>query len=719
MSSIVNTAQGWLRRNLAWSNTRQAWEERVGMLLLVAGACGVWLVRSGLTLPQELTLWALLGITLAVLLRRGWLRLFGPMLFYDLVRVARRGRYYLLRTLFALLLAFLLCWMYLITYLQSQGGAVDAREMASFAESFFYTFMGVQFVIVVLLTPAYTAGAVAEEKERRTLEFLLATDLRNREIILSKLVSRIANLFLLILTGLPILSFLQFMGGVDPNLVLAGFTVTVATMVSLAAFSIVNSVMSKRPRDAIALTYLGALAYLLVSGASWALLVPGLGLAGWPSTDTWLSPITLDDVVHTVSIGNPIAGLVRLVIAVESGQHIADALPIMLRNYLIFHGLLTLVCAGWAIIRLRILALKQSYGKPQKVSLRRRWFHRPRVGNQPMLWKELFAEPGLRFNLFSRFVLVILVAASFVPLAFIFGDYLMPIYELFTGTPRTHKYPNWEEIRDQMNAWVRVLGTAVSCLMLLAVAARASSSVSNERDRQTFDGLLTTPLGSDNILFSKWLGNILSVRWAWVWLGLIYFLGVVTLGLHPIAALLLVVAWVIYAAVLSNIGLWFSMGNRSTLWATIWTFLLTAGAGVGHWLIWMCFIPLLITLNTEPVVFKWLRDFQVGMTPPAALGYALAFHTKDLYPPANQYRGSDTDAWEAIGFAMLGLFCWSVLAAVLWGMNSVRFRILTARMPFQRRPVPVPVHRLHPEPVATIQPTVAPTATAVEREESV
>src|SRR5207237_8910103 len=130
------------------------------------------------------------------------------------------------------------------------------NEMARFAEAFFYAFMSVQFTVVGVLTPAYTAGAIAEEKERRTLEFLLATDLRNREIILSKLLSRMANITLLVMAGLPILSFLQFLGGVDPNLVLAGFAATGLTMVSLAGLSLLNSVLTKLPPAAISATYL-------------------------------------------------------------------------------------------------------------------------------------------------------------------------------------------------------------------------------------------------------------------------------------------------------------------------------------------------------------------------------------------------------------------------------------------------------------------------------
>jgi hypothetical protein len=137
--------------------------------------------------------------------------------------------------------------------------------MPNLAGSFFKWFMSVQFVTVLLLTPAFAAGAIAEEKERKTLEFILATDLRNREIVLSKLASRFSNLGLLILTGLPILSITQFMGGVDPDLVLAGFAATGLTMASLTALSILQSVYAKKPRDAIILTYLATVAYLGLS----------------------------------------------------------------------------------------------------------------------------------------------------------------------------------------------------------------------------------------------------------------------------------------------------------------------------------------------------------------------------------------------------------------------------------------------------------------------
>lgn len=154
-------------------------------------------------------------------------RLFGPVLAYDLVRTARRGTAIAHRCLYAFLLFFALYLVFAsqfpevgFTELFAGFPIKDPKtEMPKFAAHFFNTFLAVQLFAVLFVTPAYTAGAIAEEKQRRTLDFLLATDLSSHEIVLGMLAARLANLSLLILTGLPVLGFLQFLGGVDPNLV--------------------------------------------------------------------------------------------------------------------------------------------------------------------------------------------------------------------------------------------------------------------------------------------------------------------------------------------------------------------------------------------------------------------------------------------------------------------------------------------------------------------
>ncbi len=263
--SRVQASLVWVKQSLAWSNSPQSWIERIAGTIVLASAVGLILAAGyGHIGPWgTLALAALLITTVAVLSRVGWLTVFGPVLFYDMLVTARRGRYFLIRCLYSglLLLVLFTVWANIRPF-----GRMTARdEAAQIGMTYFEWFTVVQLIAVVLLTPAYVAGSIAEEKERKTLEFLLATDLRNREIILSKFGSRLGNLTLFLLTGLPILSFLQFLGGVDPDLVLGGFAATALTAVGLASLSIFNSVVYKRSRDAIAITYLMVIAYFAIS----------------------------------------------------------------------------------------------------------------------------------------------------------------------------------------------------------------------------------------------------------------------------------------------------------------------------------------------------------------------------------------------------------------------------------------------------------------------
>src|SRR5262249_16936143 len=151
------------------------------------------------------------------------------------------------------------------------------------------------------------------------------------------------NLTFLILTGLPILSLLQFLGGVDPSLLVAAFTATAVTMVSLACLGIANSVLSRKARDGIILTYLEVVAYLALSGLSWLLLVPD-GWKTFPSTIYWTSPLELQDVVKGLNAGNLIAVLIQVVSHLERGGRIDSFIWQELRYYAIFHGLLATLC---------------------------------------------------------------------------------------------------------------------------------------------------------------------------------------------------------------------------------------------------------------------------------------------------------------------------------------------------------------------------------------
>ena len=694
MSFSSESIRRWLRHRLPIPKGRQDWQQLLGvptllvLLAVWAGLLWLWLNLGGAILVAVASgsvklffirsiQWLAVGAVTAPL---SWFllkKLCGPVLFYDLLRTGRRSRYILFRVLYVTFLLLVLCYVYAMwqesLYFDRRNSLSQAAE---FAQWFFYTLMAVQLLVVLIMTPAYLAGAIAEEKDRKTLEFLLATDLRSREIVLSKLLARLANMTLIVLAALPILSAMQFFGGVDPDLLLASFAALGLTMMSLAAVSILMSVHSRRPRDAIVLTYLLVVMYPVLGFLALGLLAgyPTIGTLGIPlpgADGTWW--LDINDLVGAFNAGNIIWVLIELGTTLGGGGSLSGVLPSLLGNYAIFHGSLTLLFTVWAVLRLRPVALKEAFGKPKKVNLGVRLFGRPAIGTQPMLWKEIFAESGLNFHWLGRALVCILVAISFLPVVFILYEYL----EYQSNSMRGWiSRPNY--LAEMMNVWVRIAGTIAAVLLLLTVAVRASSAISGERDKQTLDGLLTTPLDSQNILFAKWVGAILSVRWGWVWLATIWTLGVVTGGVQLFALPVLVAAWAIYAGVFACVGLWYSTVSRTTLRSTLWTLLTTLFIGGGHWIVMgmCCFLPLGLA-GVRERDFEYLMKFEVGQTPPAVLGI-LAFNGEEFE------RGRSTDFLELIGFSLFGLGCWAVAGLVLANFLMERFRRVTNRLPVQR-----------------------------------
>ena len=652
-----------LRLTFRWSTSSQAWRERVGDVALIGGVALAAIITFLFSIQwwQILGVWAMCLVPAIALGAVGWLKLFGPVLYYDMIRQARQSKFAIFRFLYVLLLVFLL--FSIATGITNWRLSVTStHEAAEIAQRYFEVFMLVQFITVVLLTPAYVGGAIAEEKDRNTLEFMLATDLLNREIVLSKLGSRLANLVLLVLTGLPLLSFLQFLGGVDPNLVLAGFAVTAITIAGVAGVSILCSVTCKKPRDAIALAYMAVVAYYAVSVVLLLAVTFDRTLAAQP---IWFGddPPTFMEAVDIYNTGN-LVSLLAAVTSAGSGGGLAMALPLLIGHYALFHGLLAVGCTALAIARLRRVALAQAGGTASKGRSKFRLWRRPRVGMNPMMWKERYCESGGRSTWIAVVLGIIVLAVTFVPAGMIIWKHV----EYVLGA----RYNPWDSrgLAEEMNVWVRTCNVCVGCLTLLAVAVRASTSITTERDKQTLDTLLTTPLTISSILFAKWAGSILSLRLGLVWLGLIWLLALVTGGLHLLALLIVFLVWVIYASFASSLGLWFSATCRSSLRATVFTILSMIGLGVGHWVLWMCCAPAMVA-GANPQ--HWLIA-HAGMTPPVVMAVLPFSANEDLGNMLRRHR-DDPVGEEIILWGFVGLLLWSAAAWGLYNFTKPRFRL--------------------------------------------
>ena len=663
----------WFRHSFAWSNDKAVWQERLLGLAFVVIAVGFAFVSAQSDLWKSAVLWASYFLALAICSRQGWLKLFGPVLFYDMIRTARRSRYLVMRVAYVCLLLFILCMMFWSMELDHRG---NRRDAAVVAETFFAVFMFVQLGIVILLTPAYVAGAIAEEKDRKTLEFMLATDLRNREIVLSKLLSRLANMTLLLMTGLPILSMLQFIGGVDSQLMLSGFAGTGLTMLGVASLSILMSTLLQKPRDAISVMYLLIITYV-------ALGTTALGFKeAYPlfmkEQIFWgeAAP-TFGDVTEWINAGNPLAAVIDIMAAIRGMSRVtrlptnlAAELPGIIERYAIFHAALALVCVGWSIFRLRTIALKQTVGGTTK---KLSWWdrYRPPIGELPMMWKEIHIEGRTKFNWGIFGAVVVLILLTLGSGLLVGGIYLWDTL-FFNGG-------QWRDLPREMNMWFRFAGTGVGCLMLLMMATRAATSITHERERDTFDALITTPMSTEAMLGAKLLGNLMSLRMGWLWYGSMMAIAILSGGLHLLAVPLVLMAWFIYALFFTMVGMWFSMACQSSMRATVLTVMTTLFVGGGHWLVMsLCFyIPVSIMMRAggQGDFLTYMAQFETGMTPPAVL-FLCAYSWEDLAVNFNRHD----KLGELVVFCLIGLFLWALACVILWyGVLIPKFRQLARR----------------------------------------
>ena len=113
MSSFIGSVQRWLKHRLPIPNSRESWLETAAFALLLVDVYLTWLLREKKPWVQAIP-WVAFCILAAVLMRRGAVKLFGPVLFYDLLRVGRRGRYIIFRTLYVIALFLLLGYVYAI-----------------------------------------------------------------------------------------------------------------------------------------------------------------------------------------------------------------------------------------------------------------------------------------------------------------------------------------------------------------------------------------------------------------------------------------------------------------------------------------------------------------------------------------------------------------------------------------------------------------------------
>lgn len=132
---------------------------------------------------------------------------------------------------------------------------VTATESAQVGRSIFDWTLLVVLLLVHFVVPALAAGAIAGERERRTLAPLQLTLLRPRSIVLGKLLASIAFVGLLAAAAAPVLAVGYLVGGVDVSDLVRAAAAVVGTTIVLGSIGIACSALAHRVQAATVAAY--------------------------------------------------------------------------------------------------------------------------------------------------------------------------------------------------------------------------------------------------------------------------------------------------------------------------------------------------------------------------------------------------------------------------------------------------------------------------------
>src|SRR4029079_2924944 len=188
----------------------------------------------------------------------------------------RGGSSVIVLTIHVLVLT-LLAWMFLRLNEESvanQGGfgGQSTYASASVGRGIFIGLMMLQTLIVAVLAPAAPDGRISSEREHQTLELLAVTPISSLAIVLGKLLSALAWVFVLILASIPVTALVFVFGGVAPDDMLRAYVVLFATVIGLGSVGIFFSALTRRTGASTGLTFVVTLAMVVGSIFLWIFL---------------------------------------------------------------------------------------------------------------------------------------------------------------------------------------------------------------------------------------------------------------------------------------------------------------------------------------------------------------------------------------------------------------------------------------------------------------
>lgn len=411
----------------------------------------------------------------------------GPVFARELASSPRRARLYVTRSAYvaALLLLASTAWLVL-------AGTQDVRDLgdlARFGAALFQILAPLQLALALFFSALQAAGAVCQEKDRRTLVLLLITRLTNHELVLGKLAAGLLGVVVVFVAALPVTMLMMLWGGVSPAQVARVAAVTAATILAAGSLGSTLALWREKTFQALSIVVLALVLWLalgeIVARGAFGETLAGApaaawadGLSPWRAVQAAARP-SLDEQAALPRVGEP----TTLFLLVAGG---------------------VVVCLnGLAILRVRVWNPSRElqpttetgrFDEEAAQSAPARSIHaapgrtRP-VWDNPVLWREV------RTWAYGRRVL--LVKLAYLLLAGVSAAALVHAAGAAGGISRA------------------AASFAVVPLMLISlilINAQAVTALTTERDLKSLDLLLVTDITAREFVFGKILGVLYNTK---------------------------------------------------------------------------------------------------------------------------------------------------------------------------------------------------------------
>ena len=508
------------------------------------------------------------------ILKHAWhffspLWLLGPIFDKELRVSSRRRRNYILRFAYIALLSTILFFVW-VNQVQTSGYTLyEVSRMAQAGQTIISFLVWFQFCATQIIAVIMLSNSISDEIYNKTLGLLMTTPISSFQIVMGKLLSKLLQLFLLMVISIPLLSVVRIFGGIPWSYIISCLCITLVTVIFVGSLTLFLSIFSQKTYVVIIITIISLITIFAVIPLIASAVFE---LAGFDNI------IPRDIFRSIVYQANP-----YYLLSLQTNNLLSQGSknPAYF-SWILNCGILTIasfIILMISMILVRKIALRQVTGQPisTKVKSNSKKYMSVdddhslkirRVSDPPVVWKEL------RLPMLGKHKIVAGICI-FLVLSLLLFTYWICAMERQLSDPNIHML------------YIMIFFSLGVIFTIILTA----TGITTEKESRSWPILLTTTLEDRQILFGKYIGSIRKLLPVWILLFAHVIIFCLDGVINPVAVIqiTILVAWT--ETFLFCTGIYFSSRHKHTTTAVIVNFVFCA-------IIWVLIPIVLFLLGT-------------------------------------------------------------------------------------------------------------------------